>query len=124
MPISPVRPRRPRAAFTFIEVLVALTASALLVSVACSALVSSLRAEQTAARLREAGWLARQAALETYARPASTALTEIVCAGWRATCEDVELTDTTGPDHWRIWTFVAGDQPSLSASVAFRLPAE
>ncbi|MFH0954348.1 MAG: prepilin-type N-terminal cleavage/methylation domain-containing protein [Verrucomicrobiota bacterium] len=109
-----------RNGFTFIEVLVALLMASILVSVACSAIITLLRAEQTADRLREGGFLARQVSAETYLGLVTTGLEVQVDSAWAADSEIVPDDSETEPGLWRVWTLYPKDRPSLRTAVATR----
>lgn len=114
------RPDMGRAAFTFMEVLVALLVLVLLAGAVALSLTSAWRAEQLAGRQRNAQLILRELATRTYAGLDPTNSGNAGMASWQVRSEIVRNPDTTTDLAWRVWWIAPADEPSRSVGLALR----
>ncbi len=132
LPIFPVRPCRrgsprhtpaaapaQRAAFTFVEVIIALALCAILASVVCSSLITSLRAEQTAARVYDGSAVCDQLLAALYSGQSASNVAERAGA-WQVTQADAVTGEITNRVHWQVWEVSLRERPSVRQRFAVR----
>ncbi|MBN1268168.1 MAG: prepilin-type N-terminal cleavage/methylation domain-containing protein [Kiritimatiellae bacterium] len=107
------------AAFTLIEVLVALVVAAAVAGAAAMGLTTALRTEETTLVLQEASLVVQSAATSFYLGAAPTGATSVGVEKWDVTYSE-EVTGTTSPVPWRVMNLSPRSKPSLNVPLAFR----
>lgn len=112
--------RRPRAAFTLIEIVVALALCAILASVVASSLVTSLRAEQAAMRLHDGSALCDRLLAAMQGGIAPTGVVALAGEEWQVADEPARTGSATNRVSWRVWEVSLKASPSVRQRFAMR----
>ena len=116
--ISAPNPRQPPpasapAAFTLIEVVIALAVAAILIAVIASALIGSLRAETSARLQQRAGDLLQMLQTETWLAAGTNQPATNLPPDWISSVERVEQGEGTNLVFWTVWKIWPLRRPSL-----------
>ena len=109
-----------KAAFTFIEVLVALCVAAIMLAVIGSSLITSLNAEQTAHHLQEAAGLVQRVATASFLGLSPTEMLAGDGVDWNVLSEIQSTNDGTNNIVWQVWTLSPKTRTSLKTTLALR----
>ncbi|MCX6995820.1 MAG: type II secretion system protein [Kiritimatiellaeota bacterium] len=114
---KPPPPSAGPAAFTLIEVVIALAVAAMLIAATASAMIGALRAETSARLQQRAGDLLQTLQTEAWLAAETNQAATNLPPDWISSIESVEQGEGTNLVFWTVWKIWPLSRPALTAAL-------